>query len=263
MNTRGSKPSGNANVMSTRRRYLRSTGLPSGGGGTCGGFLPTTIASTGGLTSFAVVSPASRLAVLEDALAKRMKGGSGTKCVEFARYSAQHGCWLKTSQGYYQQEMFKEGGGACSEEWSETWPRSGIVSNGTAYRRPPLVPRISGTGCSFWGTVQAHERAQSPRKVDHGVQLANQVAGITQTPSAETVDTDGTIAPASCLDHLSHQIFPTPAARDWRSDSSPQTDAGLYGKKGKPLPRAVGGQLSPGFAEWLMGFPKDWTKLEE
>jgi hypothetical protein len=34
-------------------------------------------------------------------------------------------------------------------------------------------------------------------------------------------------------------FWPTAAARDWRSDSSQKTDAEIYGKKGRPLPRVV------------------------
>ena len=36
------------------------------------------------------------------------------------------------------------------EEFSETWPRSGLMRNGIVCRLPPLVPGISGTGCSSW-----------------------------------------------------------------------------------------------------------------
>jgi hypothetical protein len=58
-------------------------------------------------------------------------GGCGLKCSEFASYSVLDGCWLKTSLGYCQQVMFED---HCSEEFCETWPQSGIVSNGIAYR---------------------------------------------------------------------------------------------------------------------------------
>ena len=39
------------------------------------------------------------------------------------------------------------------EDWTEfsgRWPRSGMMRNGIAYRLPPLVPRISGTGYLSW-----------------------------------------------------------------------------------------------------------------
>ena len=42
-------------------------------------------------------------------------------------------------------------------ELSERWPRSGMTRNGIAYRLPPLVPRISGTGCSYLPTPDTGE----------------------------------------------------------------------------------------------------------
>jgi hypothetical protein len=44
--------------------------------------------------------------------------------------------------------------GALSE-FSETWPRSGMMLNGTAYRLPTLVPDNFGTECSLWPTPNA------------------------------------------------------------------------------------------------------------
>jgi hypothetical protein len=39
--------------------------------------------------------------------------------------------------------------------------------------------------------------------------------------------------------------WPTPAARDWRSDASQKTDEEIYGTKGRPLPRMVRNWLTP------------------
>lgn len=45
-------------------------------------------------------------------------------------------------------------------EFSESWPRSGMMRNGTAYRLRPLVPRISGTGYSLLPTPNASDGNQ-------------------------------------------------------------------------------------------------------
>jgi len=53
--------------------------------------------------------------------------------------------------------------------FSGRWPRSGLMRNGIVYRLPPLVPRISGTGCSSseqperWATPTAHDGTGGPR----------------------------------------------------------------------------------------------------
>lgn len=72
--------------------------------------------------------------------------------------------------------------------------------------------------------------------------------------------------------------WPTPAARDHKSDRSQKTDVEIYangGKVGKPLPRNVlkhlgvgpygtaaqtgsSEQLAPEFVSWLMGYPTAW-----
>ena len=58
--------------------------------------------------------------------------------------------------------------------------------------------------------------------------------------------------------------WPTPTARDYRSDSgSPEwTEMRQSQTRGKPLPFVVGGTLNPTWVEWLMGWPLGWTDLK-
>jgi len=62
------------------------------------------------------------------------------------------GCWRKTYQGYYQATMDD-----FSEEYCETWPRAGMMSNGTAYLLRPLVPLISVIGFTSSPTPQSSD----------------------------------------------------------------------------------------------------------
>jgi hypothetical protein len=48
-------------------------------------------------------------------------------------------------------------GRAGWDEYSETWPLSGTMRSGSAYRRRPLAPRTSATEPSLWPTPNAHE----------------------------------------------------------------------------------------------------------
>ena len=127
--------------------------------------------------------------------------------------------------------------------FSGRWGRSGMTQNGIAYRLPPLVPRISGTGCSWWGTPNSHPRTHTPRDVDHGIQLANQVA-MYPTPyglSANQGQGDGEFGKA---------------IRNW---PTPKGSPAICKPKDKATDSP--GQLSPGFVEWLMGFPQFHTEI--
>ena len=57
------------------------------------------------------------------------------------------------------------------------------------------------------------------------------------------------------------KLYPTPAARDYRSpNAKPYAERG-GGKKGEQLQNFVGGQLNPDWVEWLMGWPVGWSSL--
>jgi len=57
------------------------------------------------------------------------------------------------------------------------------------------------------------------------------------------------------------KMYPTPAARDYRSPNSKPFSERGGGTKGEQLPNAIGGQLNPDWVEWLMGWPVGWSSL--
>lgn len=65
-----------------------------------------------------------------------------------AKYDLNSSSW-RTSQHCLVEGM---------ETFSETWPRSGMMLSGTAYRLPTLAPAISETGCGLWPSPQASDR---------------------------------------------------------------------------------------------------------
>lgn len=94
----------------------------------------------------------------------------GGKCAESSKPCDPLGSWLRT---YLRCAL--EGLTTSSLRWKNSGTprgRSWWVLGRSARRT-----RGTGSGSSHdWGTPHAHERTHSPRRVDHGKQLANQVA---------------------------------------------------------------------------------------
>lgn len=84
-----------------------------------------------------------------------------------------------------------------------------------------------------------------------------------QTPTCQDANQAGSAnARHLTLHRYIVKLYPTPAARDYRSpNAKPYADRG-GGKKGEQLPNFVGGQLNPDWVCWLMGWPTGWTRLE-
>lgn len=48
------------------------------------------------------------------------------------------------------------------DEFSETFPASGSMRNGSVFERPTWAPRTAASGCSFWPTAVAHDDQKTP-----------------------------------------------------------------------------------------------------
>lgn len=133
----------------------KSTGPMSDAITTCEHFRPP---ANGGATSSAEDFPAltSPASAKGQASLEATVAAYGVKCTEsFAIYDRDLCLW-KTSQSC----LF---GGLA--EFSETWPRAGLIVHGNAFLLPPWVPGISGTECSSWvwiGTPSAAMKVRSP-----------------------------------------------------------------------------------------------------
>lgn len=157
------------------------------------------------------------------------------------------GSWRKTSQGYGQVTL-----DGSLEAFSETWPKSGMTRNGTAFLLPTSAPRTSESASGLWPTPISQDAKHSGH-AESGPGLAMK------------------------LSYAVHrQTWPTPTSRDWRSEEcSPEFDAErMAHTRGKTLPTIVrassppptdsgaSGSLNPEFVEWLMGYPLGWTVLK-
>jgi hypothetical protein len=99
------------------------------------------------------------------------------------------------------------------------------------------------TAVKLWPTPQAHDAA-TPKTPE---QL--------QAAKARAMEKHGRPMGFSNLNEVI-QMYPSPAARDWRSGKGRQENGHT-----PQLPEIVGGQLNPMWVEWLMGFPLGWTVL--
>jgi hypothetical protein len=90
--------------------------------------------------------------------------------------------------------------------------------------------------------------------------------GLLPTPAAQSYGTNiggaagrtGKVRPS--LEHMArHNLWPTPAHRDYRYPNAKSYEEPGGGKKGEQLPNAVGGALSPTWVAWLMGYPEEWV----
>ncbi len=125
-----------------RLGFLKITGLMSPAIGMSG--IAASITSTPSILSAedSRVSP-----TVSPACAKvpMMHAISGENSPELFASLSPDGSWLKTCQGFFQLNL-----DGTSDAFSETWPRSGTMSNGNAYRRAPwaLPTAVNGSGFS-------------------------------------------------------------------------------------------------------------------
>ncbi len=121
-----------------------------------------------------------------------------------------------------------------SEQFLETWPRSGLMRAGTCYLLPTVAPSISvNASGSLLPTLT--------------------VCGNYNAKGASKTSGDGL---ATALRRM-----PTLVARDHRSPGRSRLER-TGSKAGEHLPNVGGGPLNPDWCEWFMGFPIGWTASE-
>lgn len=138
-------------------------------------------------------------------------------------------------------------------EFSETWPRSGLMRNGIAYRLPPLVPLTAATESGSWPTPDA-------MVANDGEDLDNWMARRARV-KAQKKNGNGFGMPLA----IAARMWPTPVARDYKGQGMSRTR-----RETRPpdnLCSAVlvtngSGALNPTWVEWLMGYPSEWTALD-
>ena len=121
--------------------------------------------------------------------------------------------------------------------FSEPWPRSGMMRNGTAYQLAPLARLTDATACGLLPTPRATDG-------DKGTRTAEGAAK--EFARGRNIDLGMVV-----------KLWPTPTVQDAANNGGPSQ----YERNSLPLNAAVGGALNPTWVEWLMGFPTGHTDL--
>jgi hypothetical protein len=136
--------------------------------------------------------------------------------------------------------------------FSETWPRSGMMRNGTAYQLPPLVRLTGGIESGLWPTPVGSV-AQDGEKPETWLARRERVKKTANNGN-------GMGMPLT----IAVQLWPTPTAVTntggaamckWGGSRSRQKLRQMVS------PQELNGALNPRWVEWLMGYPIGWTAL--
>lgn len=167
-----SRPPGSASTTSTAEPCSSATGPECRSTPTCASSEPTPHESTCSTAD----TPASRSASQASAKARTTPGISGLSSPDSFAYYDPESSSLRTSQATFDLGFTPS---------LPTLPAWGWMSAGELFERPMSEPLTSEhDSSSLLGTPNSHERTHSPRSVDHGVQLANQVA-LLPTPCSQ------------------------------------------------------------------------------
>lgn len=157
-----------------------------------------------------------------------------------------------------------------SDEFSETWPRSGSMRSGECYQRPELEPHTSARESGLLPTpVAVDTGAYFNRSASDGAALRPTLGAMAKYDLWPTPTVKGNYnrkgLSKSSGDGLATAVrFRTPNATDgakWSKQTQAEREA-----KGQQVRLChqldAGGALNPTWVEWLMGWPLGWTALQ-
>ncbi len=159
-----------------------------------------------------------------------------------------------------------------SEPFSETWPRSGLMRDGTCYQLPTAAPTIFANASGSLLPTLTVCGNYNAKGASNGLAtaLAKRLPTLLASDAAKggpnAVHGSGTMSLTAAVARL-----PTLTARDFRSErrSAQGFSKRAAERRGHTLPATLdheaggqGGPLNPDWCEWFMGFPIGWTASE-
>ncbi len=169
-------------------------------------------------------------------------------------------------------------------EFSETWPRSGLMLDGECWELPRLEPITNATASGLWAIPRAscgergggdllqqvkgnpspsgRYKVPTPTAWDATRQASKDTTNLFQTSTGivQRRNADGTSSNCGLVDTAIN--LPTPGANDWKSGTGWDAQKQKENGHSPQLRHLSGGQLNPAWIEWLMGWPLGWTELE-
>lgn len=148
-----------------------------------------------------------------------------------------------------------------------TWKDRATPAGRLLFQLAPSVPRTDEIGAGLWPTAVASAQGKipamwpTPRAADHKGATSPAAAGKSVARGY------GPNLPEMAA-AVHGRMWPTPGAGDNRDRGNLSTPAiKRRAEKGKQLNLSMvvsdqSGSLNPEWVEWLMGFPADWTNLE-
>jgi hypothetical protein len=160
-----------------------------------------------------------------------------------------------------------------SDEFSVTWPRSGMTADGQCWELPTLARTTNASDSGLWPTPLVPNGGRSIRHAEirgrsaysNGKKVQIDLAAAVRMWPTPTVcgNYNRKGASATSGDGLptAVKLWATPVRRDYRHPGRSRLER-TGSKAGDPLPQQVGGALNPMWVEWLMGWPLGWTDLK-
>jgi len=160
------------------------------------------------------------------------------------------------------------------DEFSQTWPRWGLMRNGECLERQTLVPRTSESASGLWQTPVADDAVnrQAGKWNSRGEpKLSAQVLCPTPTRDSATERTgryaQGGLPLTAAVTQRTYPTATATAYKGWspkhnRADTDDRLDYTVEREAFNPGQQTPPMRLNPAWVEWLMGWPIGHTELK-
>ena len=149
------------------------------------------------------------------------------------------------------------------------WPTPTVCGNNNRKGASPTSGDGLATTVKMWPTPQArdHFPAHKPEYIaakkaqGHGMSNLNDAVSMQRWPTPTKSDGMGGPGTSGRSGGLNlRTAVATPTAMDWKSGKASKA---TMDRNSRPLSEQIGGSLNPTWTEKLMGWPSNWTSLQE